>query len=539
MIDYLKKRKSLLLLCLVYLLIRLPFLNQQFLLHDERDIILSGYSIARTGRDLFGNFMPLSFNHISPDNPLFAIYFSALWWLIIPIKSVFLARLPFVLITTSLVFIVHELIYQITANKKLSFLTMLLFCFSPWVFHITRLALDIPLAIVTLTLGMLFYLKRKTALSFFMFFLTFYTYQGFRTIIPFLLIYLELFFFLKTKDRKLFIKKNVINVIFFILLSLSIFFVDAKVTEKRFSQLVFLNPTRFVEDVNYKRNTSIAPPLIKVIFHNKFTATVNYMITNFVKGQDLLYLFKEGDTSPINGNVSTGQFFFTAIFFYYLGIVSFGKKKKPQDFFPLGLIPIGLIPAILSNVSSTFSIRAMASGIGFAYIIACGIIFASRIAKNMSKTIQIICGISILIIFGFDLIYFSYNYFFRRPIIVAESFFENERQLAKFLIDKKKPFTVYARFPQDNYLSLILVESGKINWYTIQSNLRKGQPFLWNNKIIRDCGSQTNFESLSDAIISEQCLNPQEYKYFSFLHPPYPNIPYNDLSYKEAYFITK
>src|SRR3990172_4458802 len=98
-------KKILFALFILFILIRLPLLDQLNLLHDERDIVLSGWSIAKTGKDLFGKPFPLVFENISPNNPLFAIYFAALWFLLVPIKSVFLARLPFLLVSSLLVFI--------------------------------------------------------------------------------------------------------------------------------------------------------------------------------------------------------------------------------------------------------------------------------------------------------------------------------------------------------------------------------------------------------------------------------------------------
>src|SRR3989338_5880908 len=103
-------KKILFILFALFIIIRLPFLDQLNLLPDERDMALSGWSIAKTGKDLFGKPFPLVFENISPNNPLFAIYFAAFWFLLIPIKSVSLARLPFVLVSSLIVFISFKII---------------------------------------------------------------------------------------------------------------------------------------------------------------------------------------------------------------------------------------------------------------------------------------------------------------------------------------------------------------------------------------------------------------------------------------------
>ena len=159
---YLQSRKYVLLFCILFFLIRLPLLDQTNLLHDERDIVLSGYSIAKFGTDLYGTSFPMVFDGISPKNPVVAIYFSALSWLFFPIRTIFFARLPFVFISSFILLLTYEIILTLTKNKKNSIITALIFCFSPWIYHLTRLAMDINLAFVLLLAGMLLYFKKKT-----------------------------------------------------------------------------------------------------------------------------------------------------------------------------------------------------------------------------------------------------------------------------------------------------------------------------------------------------------------------------------------
>ena len=377
-----KAGRLIIILSVLFFLVRLPFLNQLFLLHDERDIVLSGYAIAHSGRDLFGHPFPLSFNGISPNNPLFAIYYSAIFSLINPVRSVFYARLPFVLISTLLIFLVYQLVRDLTGDKLKAILTAIFFCFSPWVFHITRLALDIPLAIVFLITAMLFYLRRKTLLSFLFFFLTFYTYEGFRLLIPFLIIYLELFNYLKKPDKRQLAKKVFIDTIFIFLLIGSTLLIDAKVTKSRLGEIIFFNTDKTSQEVIFQRLTSVAPAKIQALFSNKLTVAADYVLTNFVKGQDLTYLFKDGDYSAINGNTASGQFFLIFIALYYLGIASLGKKIRREDLYIIGFIIVGMIPSLLSTNGSSFSIRGLLSGIGYAYLIALGVLFAANLLKK-------------------------------------------------------------------------------------------------------------------------------------------------------------
>ncbi|MEN9327226.1 MAG: hypothetical protein RI947_34 [Candidatus Parcubacteria bacterium] len=534
--NFLYQYRYILIACAVFLIIRLPFLDQIFLLHDERDITFSGYAIAHTARDLNGVWMPLSFNNINPDNPLFAIYFSALWWIFVPVRSVLLARLPFVLLTTALPLLVYILIKQITGDRKVSLLTAILCCFSPWVFHVTRIAMDIPVAIMTLLIGIIAYFSKKRWITYIMFFITFYTYQGFRTLIPFLLIYMELFFFIKEKNIFTFIKRNAFNILFLIVTFLSILIIDKGVTAKRFDQVVFLNNEKFAPEVIFKRNTSIAPEIYRKIFHNKLTVTVNYIVSNFVKGQDISYLFKDGDYSPINGNGVGGQFLLPLIIFYYAGIAAFGKKFRVHDAYILGFMLLGYIPALASNVSATFSIRAMPTAIGFSYIMSHGIMLIWEYIKNVKPRYRYV----VLSLFsGLLLIstsYFIYNYYFRRPVTISELFNEKERQLAQYLISSPKQYILYVNSPRDTYASYTFLNND-LALPEVQRSYNIGQPYMINTLLITKCPPKMNYIKAHSVIVSEGCMDKSIYDIMQNPRFPAYRIPYHDFSQKTAYFV--
>ncbi|MGB4965834.1 MAG: glycosyltransferase family 39 protein [Microgenomates group bacterium] len=527
----------------VFFLLRLLFLDQLFLLHDERDIVLSGYSVAKTGHDLFGNFLPISFAGISPDNPLVSIYYSAVWWLVLPIKSVFFARLPFVLISTLLMFLVYEIVRRISDDKRLAFISALIFCFSPWVFHITRLAMDLPLAAVTLFGAILFYLKERRWLSYLLFFLTFYNYQGFRVVIPFLVVYLELIkgeseiLRFTQDDIKIFIRRNIINVMFIVFLFVSISFIDKAVTTKRFSQVAFLSPERFTAEVNTRRAASNVPLLIRDAFHNKITVAADYVVDNFVKGQDISYLFKTGDYSPINGNAVGGQFFFVFLLFFYLGIMALGRRLNRKDFYLIGFIFLGLLPAMASVNSATYSIRGFVSALGYAYLLALGVDLGIDLTKRMAKTPRYILYALLMMVMAVNGLYFTYNFYERKQVTVGELFNENEKRVSQYLLDRpEKQFTVYHDFPKNVYLSYIFMDSGNS---APQVTGKDGEvdSYTSNNVVFMKCPKLIDYATLTNTLVSESCMNLKTHDQLNSQVDLQQKILYKDLSLKTAYFI--
>lgn len=541
MFDFIKKyllqNKILVIAAVILFIIKILLLDQIYLLRGERDITLTGYSLAKTGKDLYGNFMPLEFKNLDMPTPFLAFYYSAFWWLFIPFKSVFFARFPYVLLSLSLLFLVYELIFEMTKNKKIALLTSLIFSFSPGVFHLTRLSLEIGLAMPLLLLAMLLYLKEKKILSYFFFVLTFFTYIGFRPIIPFILIYLEFYFLITRKNLKKFILNNIKNIGFFIILFVvSFVFIDGKMMMSRRKDLVFFNYEKIDPLVVFRRNTAVGPTILKQIFNNKITSTLYYQIEVFIKGQDLRYLFLKGDDAAIYATTFTGQFFLISLIFYYLGFLFLGKKWDKKYFFVLGIIPVSLVSSLINIDYVSVAIRSMPASIGYAFIIACGIFLSFVLIRKLPRILRWgIFGI-LGFLFIIELAYFGYNYYFRRPVTMSESFFESEKQIAEYLLKNKKNYLIYDDSPVNIYSTYLFLKP-LVDIKAAQKIFAKGEPYHFDGFTVKKCPSspkELTFEPKT--IIADSCTDIPLYESLNN-DSKIKKIPFKDFSLRMAFFI--
>lgn len=530
MFEYLKKRKKVLLISLLFFLVQLPFLDQLSLLRGERDIVLTGWSLARTGRDLYGNLFPLEFTGIDPNVPFVPMYATALWWLLVPMKSVFLARLFFVLLSTTIPFLVFEIVNHIRKDKNLATVTAAIFCLSPGVFYLTRLALEIGIAFPLLLAGILASLKKKRIVSYIFFFLAFFSYHGFRPLIPVLLIYLELFLPHHVPKKETI--KNVLGIILFsVVLLISSVKIDGNLMKSRSSDLIFFNYTQLTDKVDYRRNTSIAPKAVAALFDNKMTALGMYIKDNFFGGISYEYLFRTGDPSSLYATTFTGQFFLITVTLFILGLVQLGKKGTKADVFILGLIFIGLIPS-LTNVSyPSYSIRAMLSSVGYAYLFALGYMLLTSFYKDsklfFKMIIVLVMGASLLI----ELTYFGYNFYFRRVRTMSQMYFETERMLPEYLNTTDKPYTVYTSSPRDMLFGYIFFNN-EIQASKVQEVMKKGEPYTYGNYTFEKC---TQSMPKTGVVISDICLDEAEYAKMS--DSKVKKMGYTDYSFRNAFFI--
>ncbi|PJB87753.1 hypothetical protein CO083_05370 [Candidatus Roizmanbacteria bacterium CG_4_9_14_0_8_um_filter_34_12] len=197
-----------------------------------------------------------------------------------------------------------------------------------------------------------------------------------------------------------------------------------------------------------------------------------------------------------------------------------------------------MIPALLSTNGSSFAIRAMPTGIGFAYILALGFLFGWDIFKKLKYKKLIIPIITIALIINFS--YVGYIYFFRRPVTVGEIFNEHERSLSKYVLDNKnQSYPIYHRMPQDGFLTLAFFDK-ELSLPMVQKQMID-KTYADNGFIFKVCNSKLNYQKQTQAIISEGCLDVKTYDFFANINNPKVSyrIPYKDYSLKTAYFITR
>lgn len=535
--EYLLRNKILIIAVIILFIVKIIFLDQIHLLRGERDITFTGYSLAKTAKDIYGNFLPLEFRNLDMPTPFLAFYYSALWWLLIPFKSVFFARLPYVLLSLSLLFLVYEVIVEMTKDRKVSLLTSLIFSFSPGVFHLTRLSLEIGLAMPLLLLAMLSYLKEKKLLSYFFFMLTFFTYNGFRPVIPFILIYLEAYFLLSRRNLQKFIFQNVKNILFFIVLfSLSFTLIDGHMMTSRQKDLVFLSYDKIDPLVVFRRNTAIGPIILKQLFNNKITSTLYYQIEVFVKGLDLRYLFLKGDDAAIYATTFTGQFFLIGLPFYFLGLFFLGKKWDRKYFYVLGIIPVALVSSLVNIDYVSIAIRSMPTSVGYAFIIACGIYFSWSIVSKLRGSLKKSIILIFTSLFVIELTYFIYNYYFRRPITMSESFFESEKQIANYLMNHKNNYIIYDDSPRNIYNTYLFLNPS-VDIKDMQTKLSKGHPYLFDGFTLNICpSSPKELKVTHNTIIADSCTDIPLYDNLNN-NDQVEKVKFKDFSLRTAFFV--
>ncbi|MFN3301764.1 MAG: glycosyltransferase family 39 protein [Patescibacteria group bacterium] len=407
------KNEKFILILIIFLAIFLRIIAlPQIPLGFYRDEILNSYeaySILTTGKDQWGNFLPLRFKGFGDWPPPLYFYFNVPFVLIFGLNE-WVIRLPAALLGILTVWLTFLLVKELFKNKNIAFLSSLLMAISPWHLHYSRLnfpAIMIPF-LITLGLWLFFYglnHKKEWPIYFAVFFisLTIWSYSIAQVFTPLLLLGLLIFYRKELKKK----------IIFGGILTASILFL----------------PFIFLTLKNYSfwqvRFDNIS------IFNTKkpFLSFIN----NYFSHLSPKFLFFRGDINLRHHVFGMGQLYlFEAIAFIYL-IIYLIKKKTilPHLNFLIYWFLIFPFASSLTIENIPHATRTIV-GLPLLHILsALGLYFLFSFFKK--ELVKVIFYSFLILIIGICFFWFIINYFFLYPKYSAPAFFYGQKEVVNYI----------------------------------------------------------------------------------------------------------
>src|SRR5260221_7234695 len=173
---------------------------------DEASFGYDAYSILKTGKDQWGQTLPLVFKSFGDDKlPLYV-------YLTVPSVAVFglnetAVRLPNAVLGTLAIVVVYFLVYELFKERKLALLSAFLLAISPWHIMLSRGAFEANLTTFFLPLGILLFLKglknsKYLVLSVIVFGFNLFTYHAARILTPLIVGFLVYIYQKELRDSK-------------------------------------------------------------------------------------------------------------------------------------------------------------------------------------------------------------------------------------------------------------------------------------------------------------------------------------------------
>jgi 4-amino-4-deoxy-L-arabinose transferase-like glycosyltransferase len=364
---------------------------------DEASFGYDAYSILQTGRDQWGNVMPLvlkSFgDYKSPLYSYISMPFVAIFGL-----NILAVRLPNVIIGTLAVLAVYLLVKEIFKSKKwLGIFAALFLAVNPWSVMMSRGAFEANLITFFLPMGIYFFLKglenRKYLVWSAIFFgFNLFTYHSAKLITPIVVVGLIIVFWKKISVVG--IKKTILSgIIFFVfaILTAYTFFIGggSRISERSITQGA-------LEEGAKQKIELIASgtnPFLAKALHNKYQVVIQRFVTNYFQYFSPKFLFTRGSSDSYYGMFPGIGVIYLFDGLMLLGLVPYLLNKNPKKtlLMVLAWLLIAPLPAALSTGAGFAGNRA----IGMLPVIQIVEIFGlvgwiSLLKKPFSKIIYIV-----------------------------------------------------------------------------------------------------------------------------------------------------
>ncbi len=420
---------------------------------DEAANAFDAYSILKTGKDQYGNFMPLRFKSFGDYKlPLFT-YFAVPFIRIFGLTEtgIRMVNFPFVLLFPVIIFLLTQELFN---KKNISLLAAFFSAFAPGLQLLGRQAHEGYMTVFFLTLLAYFFLKlikKPLIINYSLFFLTLlvslFGYHFSRLWVGF---YFLLFLFFVFKKN---LSKWSLLVFLFVIFLFGT--TDLIYKPTRIKNLLFFNNLGFSLKINELRGEGGSR-----LLYNKLTVGAKDLTLEYLKYFSPQFLVINGDENPRFGFTGISPITAVEYIFIFIGIYYLFKNKEKWRYLILSMFLLSPVSAALSWAGGSIT-RSIFIFIPISIIVAYGVI--SFVNKKYIFYLFLVPCFFILNFYSWD---FYLNHYPKRAIVLRSwqagykelsSYIKiNYNRFDKFYITRKngQPYIFllfYLQYPPEKY----------------------------------------------------------------------------------------
>lgn len=403
--------------------------------HDEISQLYDTGSIAQTGKDIYGNFLPLAFPSTGEFKVGHYIYVSVIPYLIFGMKEVTI-RIPAAFFGTLIIPAVFFFINQITRNWKLALVSSAIIAITPSEIFYSRKSFENIIAIFFLYSGLFLLFreleKNKGKLGIFLasifLALPMYLYTSHTIVVPFIIVMFAVLFWNKIL---LFRRKFRLMLIVWCILIVPLIYLTLTSPTLRFRAAT----VSIFQDVNLShqlQNIEKNNLIILAVYQLKIIS--EYTITKYLRQFDPTRIFLNGLDLTNQDLIGMGPLMLLQLPFFLLGVVFILRTPYVMNNgkFLLVLLLLAMIPSgfTFEDFSPHRSVLAFSI---MSIISSFGIFWLLQVIKNFFKAqtgTYIICILGLLLIF--NLIYFIHMYTVNFPFEKSQNMHYPYKDVALF-----------------------------------------------------------------------------------------------------------
>jgi 4-amino-4-deoxy-L-arabinose transferase-like glycosyltransferase len=320
---------------------------------DEVSHGYNAYSILKTGRDEWGEFLPIIFKAYGDYKLPVYIYLTSLSIGFFGLNA-FAIRLPSVLAGIAMVLFTYLLTKRLF-NKRTGFVAALLVAVEPWSFFLSRGAFEANLALAFIVAGVYLFLKGLRATNYILpatilFGLSVWTYNSARVFVPILLIAL-VYLYRKDLLKVYGQRKNIIHYSLFIILLFLVpmlFQLASSAGQARYGWVSILDQGAIAQ-INEARAASQLSPVLARLVHNKGVYFLQKFISNWYSHFSPEFLFFSGGSHYQFSLPDHGLIYLINSAFLLVGLLSLIKRKNRASWLVLAWLLLAPVPSSLTR----------------------------------------------------------------------------------------------------------------------------------------------------------------------------------------------
>jgi len=385
---------------------------------DETAIGYNAYSILKTGRDEYGQFLPLVFKSFGDYKPGLYIY------LTVPSVAIFglnelAVRIPSALAGIASVWLIYQLSCLLFKKKPLALFISFALAMSPWQMHFSRGGWEANLALFLVLLGLLSFLKAEKKPKYLYpsaiaFGLSFLSYQGSKVFVPLLLLGLLIFFFKKIKTLS--IKSIIISLFLLFLVASPSFLTILTWGGGRLKTMSLFSYPRSENEIQHILNKDNNNLFYFNLFHSEGLSFVTRFVERYFNHFSGRFLFFEGDWSSLrhgpsyNGVLYLFDFFLILFGLYFL--VRLNTRESKFIWFWLFIAPL---PAAITR-DSIQGVRSLNMVLPLMILVGCGFYQLFLWLQKQKKLFSVCFSLLLVVFYLFSVAYYLEQYFYHYPL---------------------------------------------------------------------------------------------------------------------------
>jgi 4-amino-4-deoxy-L-arabinose transferase-like glycosyltransferase len=448
---------------------------------DETSIGYNAYSILKTGKDEWGEFMPVHFKSFGEYKLPVQIYGSIPAIYIFGLND-FGVRITPVVYGTLTVLLLYLFLQELYKNRFVSILASFLLAVSPWHIQLTRGSFESSFSLFWFLMAVWFLvkgLKEKKWIVFSMipFVISVYTYNTARVFTPmFLFAVTILYWKYFWKIRGWYLASGAL---FAILAAPIVPFVLSGGAVARYKLVSITDDKGLIPRIEERRNLSKLPTILNKLINNRYTYNTFYFTENYLAHFSPNFLFLNGAGHKQHSVQGVGELYWIQAPFLLFGLYLLLKRKDESLKVLLPWILLAFVPVSMTNDSIPNALRTLIAVPVYQIFTAVGVYEFVKGIKN-KKVVKFVLALStVLFLINFGI--YLKKYYVDYPVNYSKDWQYGNKQVVEYIEKNQNKYDliVYTRTYGEPHIFTLF--NLKYDPYKYQNNpaLERFETFDW------------------------------------------------------------